>query len=1018
MIAESLIRLMNRFVAALTLSLVAGIAPGIAAADLASSLRFDIAPQSLPSALLKFSEQAGVQVASAGEVIEGKSSAGVVGTFVARSALAKLLSGTQLAYEVIDSNTVAIRAAPGGRAAGSENVMPRDAGARPGVTASAGGGIWSRLHLAQADGQGTESEASGNEDSPSRGKPLQLEEVVVAGSRLARHADEGPAPVTVFDREKIDAMGVSTVADVLNYLPQQSFSFNDGLNANGARNVQLRGLANGTTLILINGRRTVPGAGGVTGGVFDLNIIPLAAVDHVEVLADSASAVYGADAVGGVVNIVLKSSIEKPVVDASYGTADGGAAERRFSFSTGGHSEHAQGSFVVDYFRRDPLFGAARDVSSNADFRRYGGVDRRVLTSNPGNICAASGNLPGLSTPCAAVPAGSTGVGLTPASFAATAGQQNLTSLRQWADLVSEAERYSAMASGTFQLSDSIEAFADLLYTDRTETQPLTYRTVSNGLVSASNPFNPFGVPVRANFLLDGLPLPGNVGHEKDYSETLGLRGRLSSWDWELSVLGAQSSQTYQTYGNIDATRLAAALSASNPSQALNVFQDGPGGSFALLSSLVSDPSTNAAAKTSDQYQVAGFVRGELWHIPGGPIQLVTGGEWRKEALSYVNPTAAVLDGDARRTSSSAYAELQVPVLGRDTGRLVLRDISLTLAGRYDDYSDFGDTFNAQYGLEWRPVSTLHLRASHGDSFRAPGLYLLHSPRVLEAGSNFSNGDPHRNLEPFVADWVYGGSVHLGPETSTSSSMGLVWTPDFVLEPRLNATFWRIEQDQRIVQGSNTLALIANEALFPDRVIRAPRTPQDIAAGLPGKIIFIDTSLMNLGSLETSGVDFGVSGAIDTAVGKFLPSLTATRVQTYKAADYPTVPAVERVGVASTMGSIPRWKAVGSLSWNRRGIGVTSAVRYTSSYADAASNNIRNGMTVESQTLVDFQAALDMQQILGATSGLSQGLRIRLGAMNLFNRRAPFSDLFGYGFDPAQGDIRQRFVYVALSKAF
>ena len=178
-------------------------------------------------------------------------------------------------------------------------------------------------------------------DAPDKLK-IELEEVVITGSRL-RTGEEGAAPVTVFDRERIDEIGASTVAEVLKYLPQLPYIRADGFSTTGAQYAQLRGLGVDFTLVLINGRRTVPGAATIGFNGFDLNSIPLGAVERLEVLSDSASAVYGADAVGGVVNIILKQSIDRPIVDLRYGAAEGGSEERRASWSGGLSGERDSG---------------------------------------------------------------------------------------------------------------------------------------------------------------------------------------------------------------------------------------------------------------------------------------------------------------------------------------------------------------------------------------------------------------------------------------------------------------------------------------------------------------------------------------------------------------------------------------------------------------------------------------------------------------------------------------------------
>ncbi|MEJ1964469.1 MAG: TonB-dependent receptor [Gammaproteobacteria bacterium] len=981
-----------------------------------------IPAQDLAVALQALARDRDLQVVYRSELVGALRTQGAAGELTTTEALTLLLRGTGLTYSFIGEQAVTIVPAsvPEASRAGSTGVdrapsapAPVSMGAAdPSGEAGNSPRFWDRFRLAQAN----PNEATAI-DAASRGKskPASVEEIVVVGSRLAQPKDGGAAPVTIFDRDKIDALGVASIADVLNYLPQQSFSLPEWQNPGGARRVQLRGLASGTTLILINGRRVVPGAVGSASNYFDLNTIPLAAVERIEVLADSASAVYGADAVGGVVNIVLKSNIERPVLDLTYGTAEGGAAERRASLSVGGHTARAHGSILWDYFKRDPLLGSDRDRTSNADFTRFGGIDRRATTADPGNICSVDGsNLPGLPAPCAAVPAGSTGVGLTPASFLATAGHRNLDTPRRYAALVPESRRYSLMASGTYDLTDRIAAFGEFIYSDRTDTLLGQPPSVSGGLVPATNPFNPFGVAVRADFLLTGLPETSGPGHETATRTVAGLKGAFGSWAWELSLLDSRSNGEYANAGTIDAARLSAALAASAPSLALNVFEDGRGGSAALLSSLVAVPLKTTYA--SDSVQAGGFVRGDLFTLPAGALQVVGGAEWRHEAIGASSPTTGLdlTTDEAKRDSSSAYAEARVPLIGGG-GVPLIREVVLTLAGRYDNYSDFGNVFNAQYGAEWRPVSTLLIRASHGDAYRAPGLTDLFKPQ--QGPFPGTTLDPRRGYQSFTAVSTVGGNPNLDPETSSSSTIGMVWTAQFAGHPRFSASYWRIEQDRRIQTAVNMTTILANESYFPERVVREAPTAADVAAGWPGKVVSVDASLINGGRLETSGIDFEASARFDTSFGGISPAISATRVQKYTAADFPSTPFVERVGIANYSGTVPRWRATGSLGWARGGVNLTATARYTGSYADSTFN-VANGGHVESQTLIDLQAAVDFEELLGRGSGMARGVVVRVGASNLFDKEPPYSDVLGNGFDSTQTSLRQRFVYVSLSKAF
>jgi len=262
-----------------------------------------------------------------------------------------------------------------------------------------------------------------------------------------------------------------------------------------------------------------------------------------------------------------------------------------------------------------------------------------------------------------------------------------------------------------------------------------------------------------------------------------------------------------------------------------------------------------------------------------------------------------------------------------------------------------------------------------------------------------------------------GGNPDLAPETSDALNVGVVWTPEVTGRPRVIVNYWRIKQDQRIISAFNIPTVLANEAFLPGRARRADPTPQDIAAGRPGRLLHVDLSLLNQGELETSGLDLELGGALDTPHGTVQATVTATRVLTYDSQDFLTSPVTDRVGIANTNGTIPKWKAVASLSWKVEAFTLSGAVRYVSGYDDAASTNLANGLKVASSTRVDLQLAADLAAVLPGAD-LARGLTARVGVMNLFDEAPHHSANLSSGYDPYLADLRQRFVYVALSKEF
>ncbi len=345
------------------------------------------------------------------------------GKYTAEAALNRLLAKSGLAYQRTNDRSMVVMApsllgGPRNGVTPSEKDQTKQADSKPNLREQSSPVPVATL-AAGAPGAASYDAAMWRE---------QLDEIIVTGSRFER-SGEGPAPVQVFTKETFHRLGAATVQDVLRYTTQQPFTRSQHFYTSGAAYAQMRGIGVDTTLILINGRRVVPTSNSLVLNAFDLNTIPLAAVERVEVLSDSASAIYGADAMGGVINVVMKKEIPRPILDLQHGAVAGGGESFRSSLSVGYETSRLRSSLILDYFEQEFLSGSERERWSNQDYTRYGGTDYRSMAGMPGTIRSVSGqHLPGLSSSFATVPEGSTGVGLTPADFAATAGMRNRTS--------------------------------------------------------------------------------------------------------------------------------------------------------------------------------------------------------------------------------------------------------------------------------------------------------------------------------------------------------------------------------------------------------------------------------------------------------------------------------------------------------------------------------------------------------------------------------------------------------------
>jgi iron complex outermembrane receptor protein len=579
--------------------------------------------------------------------------------------------------------------------------------------------------------------------------------------------------------------------------------------------------------------------------------------------------------------------------------------------------------------------------------------------------------------------------------------------------VIPASRRRSALGNGEFHFTDDLKIFGEFLYTDQYDAQlagPATFA----GAVSATNPTNPFHVPVTVfRLLTEAGPVALNVD-SKLYRGVVGLDGKVGSWDWEAYVLDSSESNQSTNLNQVNTAAFTKALASNDPNVAPNLFTSAPIPA-SILNPLLNPPTTNN--NNSDNLQASFYLRGSVWDLPAGPLSMVFGAEPRVERVHF-EAHATSTSFTQQRTIVAEFAELRVPLFSDSMDIPLLDRLTLTAAGRNDHYSDFGSSFNPQFGAEWSPVKLLNLRTSYGHSFRAPTLFEMYEPPISTTGVVV---DPTRKNAPSPVALVSGGNRNLEPETARTYATGFDITPQWNGSPRLSVTYWRIQEANRLETLSSTGA-IQNESFFPGRVIRNPRTAVDIAAGQPGSLNTLNLSAINAGSLDTSGIDIQISGSWKTDWGNFSPSFNGTQVTRYQAADFPGSPVVDRLATANNvalgLGSIPRQRATLSLPYSISGYELAPIVRYISSYQDVNLAGALTHTSVSSQTLLDLQATLNCEQAFGA--GIwTKGLTLRAGAVNLLNKRPPFAQVGNLlGYDYSEGDIRGRFIYGSIEKKF
>jgi iron complex outermembrane receptor protein len=778
----------------------------------------------------------------------------------------------------------------------------------------------------------------------------QFDRVVVTGSHIAQTDVESALPVQIITREEIDNSGVTTVEQLLDRVPANV----NGINAAqtigsqdqpGLAAANLRGLGAGSTLVLLNGRRLANYA--FNGEAVDLNTIPLAAIARVEVLKDGASAIYGTDAIAGVINFILRKDYQGIDAAASFeATQHGGGNAGQASLTLGAGDPDRDGYNVfgvLSYQKQQALAGADRD-STKTQYRPDLGIDALTLLTFPSNIVDrpgrrvlnptyASGCAPPSSLPTVVrFPFVSTACGFDPAAVA---------------DVLPEVERTSALVRGTWRLGASADVFAEALWarnTFDTEIAPYPQPAVSTAFGS---PIYPAGGPYYPTDFAAANGLSGDLlfswratelGPRQNSTATdaqryvLGVEGQAAGWDYNAAAAYSANQQEVEYGGSyLYQSRLIPALRSGlvNPWG-----PSGPEGKALLEASVYRGTPQTADGSTT---QFTAFASKEVATLPAGPLALALGGEARWERLSY-DWDPAVLSGDSpvlsalravsgSRDVQALFAEFNVPIA---------RKLDAQLAVRWDQYSDFGSTTNPKAALRWQPLPSLLLRGSWGEGFRAPPLYALSEP---SRNSDVLGGIPDPARCPvtgalddclIIVPLTTGGNPNLQPETSTQWNFGVVLEP--VRGLSLAVDYWNIEQ-KGVITTVDPEYIVANEERFPGRVIRGPVDPA--YPTLPGPIVAVDGSLMNIGVTQTSGIDAAASWtSAATEAGRFSLSLQGTYVRQFDT-QLDGVTTVSLLGDATVGTPMPRWRSTLTFDWTKGPWGATLSQLYSSGYVES-----------------------------------------------------------------------------------
>jgi iron complex outermembrane receptor protein len=924
------------------------------------------------------------------------------------------------------------------------------------------------------------------------GEDIQkLNAIEVTGSRIKRAEVEGQTPVLTITSKDIEATGLGSIGDVLQQLTVSGSALNTKFNSagnfgfppdgggvgSGSTTISLRNLGAKRTLVLVDGLRWVneSSASGVSAAV-DLNTIPASIVDRIEILTDGASALYGSDAIAGVVNIITKKKgdgLALHVYGGNYSVGDG--ATYSGNVSLGGSTDRLDFFMDISRYKQNGISSNDWDQSryptpgiggvpnpgswsSATPWTRYlfdtpGGVDFGGLCD--GGFCNITANG---TVPVGAVQQFPSGFhGFTPAdrfNFA----PYNL--------LLTPSSRTGIFAQGTYKVTDHVNFYMKGLYNTRDSTNQAAPEPVFLGQqfcmaidlcygvgVDATNPYNPFGFSLDGSSpdfglgrrMVEGGPRVFKQNVDTKYYST-GLNGDFSfsdrQWFWDINYLDSSNTATQTVTGTYNIRHIMNALGPIDqcvaPCVPLNLF-GGPGTITPEMLNYILFTENDRSKQSLNAWTAD--ISGNLVQLPAGWLDLAAGYEHRDQS-GYYTPDSVVTAGDSNGVPSGPtsgsysvnefYLELNAPLLADMS---FAKHLDLSVATRYSDYSNFGSTTNSKVGFRWQVVEDFTFRGTWAQGFRAPSIgelfgtfsrfdATLQDPCSGDVTANctalgvppgFTQNNPQISI-------ITGGNQNLQPETSKSLTFGAIYSPTWAensswsqrMDFDLNYYDHRINQ---AIQAPDAQAQLDSCVATLD-----PGFCNGITRAANGSINGFNNTLRNLGEINTKGYDFGINWlGNETHYGTFGAHLQTTYTQNYQAIASDTGAVEPRtVGVETADSAIPRWRATMNLTW---GIGDWNAM-WTMRYI--------SGLEESCGAAVDFAVCDDPvadKNHLGAVvyndARVSWKLPVAIqasisfGVNNIFDKDPPICLSCSLnGYDASTYDLPGRFPYIEADFKF
>lgn len=853
-------------------------------------------------------------------------------------------------------------------------------------------------------------ESASDPSASAAGRATTLDRVRVTGTNIKGAQISGVGPISVIDAEAIERSGAISVETLLQRIPasagyagsQSSAYWNsDGW---GTAQVNLRGLGASRTLVLVNGRRMVNGGTGANSAV-DLNMIPISMIERIEVLKDGASAIYGADAVAGVVNIITKKKFDGAQLSAKYGqTAEGDGEETAVDLTYGASDERASMVFGLTFNENKDVPMISRAPCALAE--RAGALacvgDASTIG---GRALLADGRMVNFNQ----TPGGN-------GDFYETYnGAIHNHNSNQYLNSVNPAKRYGVTAVGDFNLTETTQLYGEFLYTRRESTQATSPGTV--GLfrtirIGANHPTNPTGQAltlVRRRLTEAG---PRVAFQDVDtFRAVLGVEGALgNTWSWDTSMnYGRNSAQDGFTNvvnldrfdATLDRTRCSTAAGAAIPCADYLGFGD--------LTPKVIDyimyTSINNGGNSMLAFQ--GNVSGQLFELPAGAVGMAAGVEvrtergWRnpdiltQQGISNTNRAAAI-EGEYK--AKEAFVEWLVPVLA---DLPLIQRLDLSAAMRYSDYELFGDDTNYKLGLDWQLTDSFKLRATRSTAFRIPSIPQLFGGVTT---GNLTTTDPCSGWSSMPASSVVaqncradgvpvgynqlgnsilthgGGNIGLMPEDANTLTIGMAWSPTFVNGLTATVDYYEIDIKNAVasVSGSTKLALCYNTPGLSHPFCADSHFTRN---AVTGEVNYLSNQPVNASEEMASGIDLGLVWQFPLGDLQAIVDLDASYLREYSVRPYAGANLIEYAGkITGGRGSYTHWRGLGSFSLVAERWSGNYTMQFIGKADDINASPGNIGATVGNTFYHNVQADYE----------ITSALKLSVGIDNLLDEPAPF----------------------------